>query len=56
MEEPRTKLVAIKHMVGHPYGMITGLKQQRDPDGSLYMIEMGTNCIRVNTRSWKRRA
>jgi hypothetical protein len=34
-EEPRTRTVFIKHIVGSPYGMITGQVQRRDPSGSL---------------------
>ena len=34
-EEPRTRTVFIKHIVGQPYGMITGLTQKRDPSGNL---------------------
>jgi TonB-linked SusC/RagA family outer membrane protein len=34
-DEPRTRTVRIQHIVGHPYGMITGLKQMRSPDGQL---------------------
>ncbi len=34
-EEPRTRTVRIQHIVGHPYGMITGLKQMTSPDGKL---------------------
>ena len=34
-EEPRTRTAFIKHIVGHPYGMITGLTQARDPQGNL---------------------
>ena len=34
-EEPRTRTVFIKHIVGQPYGMITGIKQKRDPSGNL---------------------
>ena len=30
-EEPRTRTVVIKHIVGYPYGMITGISQLRDP-------------------------
>ena len=30
-EEPRTRSVFIKHIVGHPYGVITGQTQLRDP-------------------------
>ena len=34
-DEPRTQTVRVKHMVGHPYNMITGLVQKRDPNGNL---------------------
>jgi TonB-linked SusC/RagA family outer membrane protein len=34
LEEPRTRNVYIKHVVGEPFGMITGRKQQVAPDGS----------------------
>jgi TonB-linked SusC/RagA family outer membrane protein len=34
-EEPRTRNVFIKHIVGYPYGMITGKAQMRDPSGNL---------------------
>lgn len=34
-EEPRTRTVFIKHIVGQPYGAITGLTQKRDPSGNL---------------------
>lgn len=34
-DEPRTQTVRVKHMVGHPYNMITGLRQKRDPNGNL---------------------
>lgn len=30
VEEPRTRTVAINHIVGYPYGMITGVTQRRD--------------------------
>lgn len=30
-EEPRTRTSLIRHIVGHPYGMITGQTQLRDP-------------------------
>jgi hypothetical protein len=33
VEYPRTFSAAIEHMVGHPYGMITGYKQITDPEG-----------------------
>lgn len=32
-EEPRTRNVMIKHIVGQPFGMITGRVQQTTPDG-----------------------
>jgi len=34
-DEPRTRTVRIQHIVGYPYGMITGLKQMTSPDGQL---------------------
>ena len=34
-EEPRTRTVFIKHIVGRPYGTITGIMQKRDPSGNL---------------------
>lgn len=42
-EEPRTRTVFIKHIVGHPYGTITGQIQKRDPaSGLLVYDENGT--------------
>lgn len=38
-EEPRTRTVFIKHIVGQPYGMITGIAQKRDPAGNLVYNE-----------------
>lgn len=35
MEEPRTRNVFIKHIVGQPFGTITGRVQQTTPDGQL---------------------
>jgi TonB-linked SusC/RagA family outer membrane protein len=35
VEEPRTRTVFVKHIVGYPYGMLTGLVQQQSPDGQL---------------------
>jgi len=35
VEEPRTRTVYIKHIVGYPFGMITGYKQLKDPSGNL---------------------
>lgn len=34
-EEPRTRNVFIKHIVGYPFGEITGRVQQTDPNGNL---------------------
>lgn len=34
-EEPRTRTVFVKHIVGYPYGMLTGLTQTVSPDGQL---------------------
>jgi TonB-linked SusC/RagA family outer membrane protein len=35
VDEPRTRTVMIRHIVGKPYGMITGVTQRRDPSGNL---------------------
>ena len=35
VEEPRTRTVFVKHIVGQPFGMLTGLVQKRSPDGQL---------------------
>ncbi len=35
VEEPRTRTVFVKHIVGQPFGVITGLKQLTSPDGQL---------------------
>ncbi len=35
VEEPRTRTVFIKHIVGQPYGTITGITQLRDASGNL---------------------
>lgn len=40
-EEPRTRNVFIKHIVGQPFGTITGRVQQRDPNGNLIFREDG---------------
>jgi len=40
-EEPRTRTVAIQHIVGYPYGMITGVMQLRDPNGNLVYDSSG---------------
>jgi TonB-linked SusC/RagA family outer membrane protein len=39
--EPRTRTVLIKQIVGSPYGMITGIKQKRDPAGNLVYDSTG---------------
>jgi outer membrane receptor protein involved in Fe transport len=41
-EEPRTRTVFIKHIVGYPYGMITGQIQLRDPNGNLVYDQFGS--------------
>jgi TonB-linked SusC/RagA family outer membrane protein len=40
-EEPRTRNVFIKHIVGYPYGMITGKMQMRDAAGNLVYDSSG---------------
>ena len=35
LEEPRTRTAFVKHIVGYPFGMLTGIVQQRSPDGQL---------------------
>lgn len=35
VEEPRTRTVYVKHIVGYPFGMITGYKQKTDGQGNL---------------------
>ena len=42
IEEPRTRTVFVSHMEGHPFGMITGLKQRVSPDGQLVYDAFGT--------------
>lgn len=39
VEDPRTYTAAIKHIVGYPYGMITGFTQKRDPATGLLMFD-----------------
>ncbi len=41
LEEPRTRTVRIKHIVGYPYGMITGWTQKQTPDGRLVYEDDG---------------
>jgi len=38
-EEPRTRTVFIKHIVGYPYGMITGISQMKDPASGLPVFD-----------------
>ena len=38
-EEPRTRTVLIKHIVGQPYGVITGITQLRDPATGLLVYD-----------------
>lgn len=40
--EPRTRNVFIKHIVGYPYGMITGRVQKKDPNGNLVYDASGS--------------
>jgi hypothetical protein len=40
-EEPRTRNVFIKHIVGYPYGMITGKAQMKDASGNLVYDSSG---------------
>jgi len=35
VEEPRTRTVYVKHIVGYPFGMITGYKHKTDGQGNL---------------------
>jgi TonB-linked SusC/RagA family outer membrane protein len=41
-EEPRTRTVRVKHIVGLPYGYITGYVQSKTPDGRLIYDINGT--------------
>jgi TonB-linked SusC/RagA family outer membrane protein len=41
--------VWIKHIVGHPYGMITGYRQARDPNGNLIFNEANGEPIKGTT-------
>lgn len=40
--EPRTRNVFIKHIVGYPYGMITGRVQRKDASGNLVFDASGS--------------
>ncbi len=42
VEEPRTRTVMIKHIVGQPFGMITGYMQKTDPQGNLVFESTGS--------------
>jgi len=42
VEEPRTRTVMIKHIVGYPFGMITGYKQKTDGQGNLVYESNGS--------------
>ncbi len=41
MEEPRTRTVFIKNIVGQPFGMITGWVQKRDAEGNRMFTSTG---------------
>jgi hypothetical protein len=41
VEEPRTRTVFVKHIVGQPFGMLSGWVQQRSPDGQLVFESNG---------------
>ena len=41
LEEPRTRTVFIKHIVGQPFGVITGWVQKRDSDGNRIYTQTG---------------
>ncbi|MDQ4139981.1 MAG: SusC/RagA family TonB-linked outer membrane protein [Bacteroidota bacterium] len=42
VEEPRTRTVYVKHIVGQPFGVLTGLVQKRSPDGQLVFNSDGS--------------
>jgi len=42
VDEPRTRTVMIKHIVGYPFGMITGYKQKTDDQGNLVYESNGS--------------
>ena len=48
LEEPRTRNVYIKHIVGNPFGMITGRVQQMSPDGQPIFNADGTPLASAN--------
>ncbi|MEJ7681065.1 MAG: SusC/RagA family TonB-linked outer membrane protein [Segetibacter sp.] len=48
-EEPRTRTAFIKHIVGYPYGMITGKIQQRDSASGLLVYDSSGTPITDNT-------
>jgi TonB-linked SusC/RagA family outer membrane protein len=41
VEEPRTRTVFVKHIVGHPFGMLTGWVQKRDAAGNRMFDSQG---------------
>ena len=48
LEEPRTRNVFIKHIVGEPFGMITGRVQQTTPDGTPIFLADGRPLASTN--------
>jgi hypothetical protein len=42
VEEPRTRTVFVKHIVGQPFGMLTGWVQKTSPDGQLVFNSDGS--------------
>ncbi|HEY9488609.1 MAG TPA: SusC/RagA family TonB-linked outer membrane protein [Chryseosolibacter sp.] len=42
IEEPRSRNVFIKHIIGHPFGVITGRVQKLSPDGRPVFLEDGS--------------
>jgi hypothetical protein len=48
LEEPRTRNVFIKHIVGQPFGTITGRVQQRTPDGTPIFLDNGRPLASAN--------
>ncbi|MDQ3291074.1 MAG: SusC/RagA family TonB-linked outer membrane protein, partial [Bacteroidota bacterium] len=41
VEEPRTRTVFVKHIVGQPFGELTGWVQKKSPDGQLVFEQNG---------------
>ncbi len=48
VEEPRTRTVFVKHILGQPFGVLTGYVQQQSPDGQL-VYEANGAPVRNNT-------